>query len=171
MAQAKDTREAPASPKTSVWRKWLLVGSLGLNLLVAGLVAGALLGGGPHGRPSRLDLTVGPLTRAMAEEDRAALRDQLRAQGAFDHRERVAVRADMRAMLGLVRAETFEEEAFREIVLRQLTRLANGQDRVLAVVTSQIASMSPEDRAAFADRLEEQLRRSGRPPSRDGSGG
>ncbi|MBT8411625.1 MAG: periplasmic heavy metal sensor [Octadecabacter sp.] len=167
MAQTKDTQTDPTGSGKGRWRKWLLVGSLGLNLMVAGLVAGAMLGGGPDGRPSRLDLTVGPLTRAMAEEDRASLRAQLRAQGAFDHRERIAMRADMVVMLGLVRAETFDTEAFRDVVLRQRTRLANGQDRVLAVVASQIANMSREDRAAFADRLEDQLRRDSPPPQRD----
>lgn len=168
MTKSKDT---PSAAKWGGWRKWLLVGSLGLNLMVLGLVAGAMLGGGPDGRPSRLDLTVGPLTRAMAEEDRAGVREQLRAQGAFDHRDRVAMRADMRMMLDLVRAETFDAEAFRDVVLRQRMRLANGQDRVLAVVASQIESMSREDRAAFADRLEDQLRRDSPPPSRDSSGG
>jgi len=171
MAQTQDRHRDPMGSSTGGWRKWLLVGSLGLNLMVAGLVAGAMLGGGPDGRPSRLDLTVGPLTRAMAEEDRVALREQLRAQGAFDHRERVAMRADMSVMLGLVRAETFDAEAFRDVVLRQRARLANGQDRVLAVVVLQIESMSPEGRAAFADRLEDQLRRDRPPPSRDASGG
>ena len=50
--------------------RWLLVGSLALNLLVVGVVAGALLTGGPHGAShtdegDRGDARRDPRLRAM----------------------------------------------------------------------------------------------------------
>lgn len=138
-----------------------LVLSLALNLAVAGLVAGAYFSGGHKGGAQRFDLSVGPLTRAMDSESREAVRDALRDSGAFQMRDRRAIRADMDLLVQTLRAETFDEAAFRDAVTRQRRRLEEGQNAVLDAVSSQIKTLSQQERADFADRLESQMRRNG----------
>ncbi|MCW1951168.1 MAG: periplasmic heavy metal sensor [Octadecabacter sp.] len=140
-------------------QRGLLIASLALNLLVVGVVAGAVFNGGGPGGPQRIDLTVGPLTRAMDGERRDAVRDALRESGAFQRRDRSAIREDMQVLLATLRADVFDEAAFREALSRQRARLQSGQSAVLEAVTAQIEDMGPEERAAFADRLEAQARR------------
>lgn len=159
--------------KTGRWQRILLVLSLGVNLAVVGLVVGLAVGDGPRDRIQRFDLTVGPLTRAMEPDRRDAVRDALRESGAFRPSDRDGMRADVNALLGNLRADTFDEDEFRDVLLRQRVRLESGQAAVLDAVAGQISDMDANERAAFADRLEEQLRRSGPsgPPRSDRSGG
>lgn len=141
----------------------LLVASLALNLVVLGIVAGTMFSGGSKNTGQRFDLTVGPITRAMAPEQREALRDALRDSGAFERGERNGMRADMNALLSSLRADEFDEDSFRDILTRQRDRLRGAQEKVLDAVAQNVSELSAADRAAFADRLEEQMRR-GPPP-------
>ena len=150
---------AEKQKKSGRLQRGILVVSLALNLLVVGVVAGAFIkGGGPDG-PHRIDLTVGPLTRAMEGERRDAVRDALRESGAFQRRDRSEIRQDMQVLLATLRADVFDEAEFRDALARQRARLQSGQDAVLDAITTQIEDMGPEERAAFADRLEAQARR------------
>jgi len=145
------------------WQKRLLVGSLALNLIIVGAIAGLALSGGPKGGPSRLDLTAGPITRAMESEQRDNVRHALRDSNVFRPANRAQMREDMQALLMTLRAETFDEESFRAALNRQRERLQTGQETVLNAVTNEIADMSLEQRTAFADRLEQHLRFRGGP--------
>ncbi len=157
---------AEMTPRSSRLQKRLLVVSLALNLVIIGVVAGMFFLGGAKGAPQRFDLTAGPMTRAMDVERRGALRDALRESGAFRPADRAQMRSDAIALLETVRAENFDDVAFRDALDRQRARLNTGQAAVLDALTQQISDMSLEERAAFADRLEEQMRR--QPPSRQG---
>ncbi len=157
--------QTKVAPKARNWQRTILVGSLALNLMVVGIVAGVALKGGGPGSSQRFDLTVGPLTRAMDDTHRDAVRDALRDSGAFQRNDRTAMRADMAAMLQTLRADVFDQVAFRDALMRQRARLQTGQSAVLDAVAAQIEGMSVEERAAFAGRLEEQGRR-GPPPRR-----
>ena len=148
------------------WQRILLVSSLALNLIVVGVVAGSFIGGGPSKSAQRFDLTAGPLTRAMNSENREAVRDALRESGAFRTQDRSAMRQDMQALVATLRAEVFDADQFQEVLSRQRNRLQSGQQTVLSVVSDQIEDMTLEERAAFADRLEDQVRR-GPPQRRD----
>lgn len=141
------------------WTRIVLVVSLALNLAVVGMVAGFAFSGGPKGGPARFDLTAGPLTRAMDDDMRGDLRRVLRDSPAFERRNRGEMRADMVELVAVLRAEAFDSAAFRDALTRQRERLQQGQETVLAVVTEQISTMTPDERRAFADRLEAQLRR------------
>lgn len=148
---AKDT-------KPTRWGRILLVGSLALNLLIVGIVAGAMLKGGPKGGAPRFDLTIGPLTRAMDDSQRDAVRQALRESGAFRPADRSNMRADMAAMVASLRADSFDPEGFRAVLSRQRARLQAGQEAAIDAVVTSLEGMSAQDRASFADRLEEQLR-------------
>lgn len=152
------------------WGRILLVASLALNLAVIGIVAGAVFMGGKKGGHQRFDLTVGPLTRAMEPEQRDAVREALRESGAFERGERSAIRVDVAVLTATLRADVFDETAFREALNRQRARLQTAQDAMLDAVAASVTDMTPKDRAAFADRLEEQMRR-GPPPRQIRLGG
>lgn len=155
-----------AHSKPKNWQRILLVASLALNLIIIGIVAGAFMGGGPSKSGQRFDLTAGPLTRAMDSENRDAVRDALRESGVFRPQNRSGMRADMQALVATLRADVFDADQFQEVLSRQRNRLQEGQQTVLRVVSDQIEGMTSDERAAFADRLEEQLRR-GPPQRRD----
>jgi len=132
-------------------RRWriVLLASLAVNLLVVGLVAGALL--------DRDDRRPGfrgqPLVSALPDADRAALRDEL---GRPDREDR---RARFRALLDAIRAEPFDAAALRDLLA---TERARGQDRAARFETAIIARLSGMDAAARADyarRLEQMIRR------------
>jgi len=72
----------------------------------------------------------------------------------------------MQALVATLRAEVFDADQFQEVLSRQRNRLQSGQQTVLSVVSDQIEDMTLEERAAFADRLEDQVRR-GPPQRRD----
>jgi uncharacterized membrane protein len=150
---------AKEQAKSKRLQRFMLVGSLALNLLIIGVVVGFALSGGKPGQGQRFDLTVSPLTRAMEGERRDAVRDSLRNSGAFERDDRSGMRRDMGALLAALRADEFDDVAFRAVLLRQRDRLRTGQETVLAAVSAQIDNMSASERAAFADRLEEQMRR------------
>ncbi|MCP4821008.1 MAG: periplasmic heavy metal sensor [Shimia sp.] len=74
--------------------------------------------------------------------------------------------------LAVLRAETFDADAFGE-VLKDIDRGSEGRrDLAREQLVARIASMSPEQRAGYADRLEEVLSRTsdkrGKPPKDGG---
>ncbi len=156
--------------KSRVWMRRALVASLAVNLLVLGVVAGSVVRDGPPRGGPRFDLTAGPVLRAMDESDREAVRAALRTTDVFRPNTRDAMREDMELLLDVLRAPDFDRAAFTEAMSRQRVRLQSGQDAALEAVTNQIDAMSAEARAAYADRLAEQVRR-GPPSRRDRSGG
>lgn len=150
-----------ANGRTCGWVKILLVVSLGLNLLVAGALAGAVFSGGKwfHKGPPRLEKMGGPLTRALSEEDRQAIGRKIRQSyrdGSFSrdrHREAFdGLIADLRATPfdpGAVEARLARiQDVFRE-------RLSFGQ----ALLIERLTEMDDAERAAYADRLVERRER------------
>ncbi len=148
------------------WVKALFAVSLTLNLLVFGVVIGAVVShwDGPRGKPSdharlRLDPALGPLARALPEPARQAAMAELSARsGPYDAR-RAALAGQLNDMLTLLRAEPFDAEAFRALFVAQTESWASRAEVGRDVVMSQVAALSPEDRAAFADRIERGFRR------------
>jgi uncharacterized membrane protein len=146
--------------RTSRGIKIALAVSVALNLAVAGLALGARMADGPrHGMPR--DLSFGPFSEALSDQDRRALRRSL-AERAGEFREsRQAARAEFEALLVALRAEPFDpptlKGALAAIEARSAQRLELGRD----LIETRLISMTPEERAAFADRLERGLRRGG----------
>lgn len=139
--------------------KALLIASLALNLLFVGAMGGAFLRGGASRGAQMRDLNFGPLTEALTKEHRAELRRQYIAAAPELRDERAGQRGDVEALLQVLRAATFERAAVATIFAHQMertrTRLTLGQGMVLDLLTR----MTPEARAAFADRLESVLSR------------
>ena len=155
------TPSPPSSPpRPGLLRglRWLLVLSLALNLLVAGLVVGALARhGGPGGRPRPAELSLGPFARALEPEDRREIlrslggRADLRPPGRVD---RAALFAEVVAAL---RAEPFDHARAAAALAEQSERVAEVERAVQEALLARLAAMTAEERAAFADRLETEL--------------
>lgn len=148
--------------QTAPLRRWVrvvLVASLALNLLIAGVVAGVVLKGPSqkqNPRPSRGDVAL-PYTRALSEEHRQISRRELRRVVFAGRDEQGALGQHYSGALVVLRADPFDLEALSEVFDVQTRsaqqRLAQGQQVLLSV----IANMSEQDRKAFADRLEAEL--------------
>ena len=69
------TPSTPEIPRMKPWLRLVLIGSLGVNFLIVGVVAGAVLlhGDDDRRRPPKLDSFGGPLTSALEVEDRKAI--------------------------------------------------------------------------------------------------
>lgn len=146
--------------------------SVALNLGVAGVVAGALLSGGDgHHGPTVRDVGFGFFSEALTPGQREALRQRFVAANPRVLSEWTAMRADVAAVLAALRAEPFHPAALQAALDRQsqhwTERLTTGQ----SLIEDFLLALSADQRSAFADRLEDQMRFIDHPgKGRDGDG-
>lgn len=174
--------EPAPGPGAGRLRRWALVVSLAVNLLVVGAVAGLWLSHGrDHDRFTRADRGggFGMYVRALSPEDRAALREAYRAgrqeenadgaaQGAAAARDwRADRRADQADLLAALRAEPFQPAAVAAVFDRHIAAMSAGMARGRALMLARIEAMAAPERAAFADRLEQMMSRAGHKGWRD----
>jgi uncharacterized membrane protein len=142
--------------------KIALVVSLALNLLILGLVGGALLSIGPRGGdddPRLRTLGLGPFALALEREDRDAVRARI---------DREALRADRRALgaglmqlRGALLAEPFDRPAAEAALARARGATEALQGHGHRALIDHVETMSAAERAALAERLDRALRRMG----------
>lgn len=135
------------------WMRLALVGSLALNLAVAGLVGGAFLahrGDHPEGRDGP-DISIGALPHVLGREDRQALREGLRAHR--DERRTAAIN-DLKALSAALRTDPFDPGAVQAVFDRQVTRLSEGLREGQQIMAGRFAAMPRSERVAIADRLD-----------------
>lgn len=162
MAELKTTD----TPRTRTWVRIALVASLGLNLLILGVVGGAVLSHRdrlPPGSASVLG-EIGPYGRALSQSDRDAVRAALRAEGPRLRENRKAVRQGFQDLLSALRAEPYDQARVTSILNAQQARVQDQAGLLRGLLLERVAAMDAEERAAFADRLETVLRRG---PPRD----
>lgn len=143
----------PPSGRTRLLR-WLLVVSLAINLAVIGMALGFMLR--DHtGRPPRgFDMTLGHVGRALAPEDRAALRDALKARADIMPPRR-AREADLAVLVIALTQDPYDPDALREALSAPVRRAAKVQAVAATVLASRIDAMTDQARAALAARLTE----------------
>ncbi|MDP5085133.1 MAG: periplasmic heavy metal sensor [Yoonia sp.] len=160
-------QEKQAAKPSRLWRS-VLVLSLALNLAVVGVVAGAVISGRfGDGPPRSFDLGLGPVTRALTQDERREIGRALRRDRglrSFDLRGRVS------AMVAAIQAEPFDEAALRGLMAEHAARVSEVQAKAQDAFVDMISQMSPERRAAFADQLIQELSRD-RPERTRPSGG
>lgn len=160
------TGETPKTVHGWPWGRIILILSLSLNLLVLGLVAGTLLGGGPERAPDRrpeaADLGFGPYVAALEGEDRKILVQAARREGNGLREHRAQVRGQFEALLALLRAETLDVAALDRLLSEQQAALSDWQGIGQRLLIEHLSQMDEAERAAYADRLDRLLRR--RPP-------
>ncbi|MGV6850406.1 MAG: periplasmic heavy metal sensor [Marinibacterium sp.] len=147
--------DRPEAPKRlRPWLRIVLIGSLALNLLIVGVVAGAAwrIAGSAANRVPPAGLT---LFRALPAEDRKALRAAIRA----DVPHRRTRRADAQALVALLRATPFDRKALASEMDRQSRARSDFQDAMVRAWIAHVSAMEDSDREAYADRLAEMSRR------------
>lgn len=152
---------APAPvPSTGGWTRAILIGSLVLNLVLLGAIAGA--GISHRAMPDRRqtgDAGLGLLYEALPRQEQRALRREVIP----DLRDRAALRreivADTRALLVAVRAEPFDRAAVAAALGRQRARATGFLDAGSTRMLDLLSEMPAVDRQAYADRLEQAIRR------------
>lgn len=146
--------EKTKSP-TRLWLRLVFGASLALNLLVLGLVGGAILRfGGPSGMrpPPR---TIGAmLYRELPREDRRALRND--AANAHDKRP-LRRQDEIRAVGAALRISPFDVAAMAELLARHGEQHAAFNAAVHKAWINRVSGMSDAERLAYADRLEKAL--------------
>jgi len=151
---------APGAPR---WMKVLLAVSLALNLGVLGLVGGAALhGAGDRGRPDVRDIGFGPFTEALSPQDRQELRRAFLRDGGNPRAMRQMMRNEVGALLQVLRSEPLQEADLRAVFSQFQQRGQERLDLGQRLLADRIIAMSPDDRARFADRLEEVMARGGK---------
>jgi len=145
------------------WRI-VLIASLTLNLAVAGALGGWVLrhgiGHGNHSPHSaRMAQMGGPLTRALDDEGRADIAVRLRADGGSRAARRAALREGFTALLAALRAQPFDPDAVAARLSAQRAQVAERLEAGHAALVSHLVAMTATERAAYADRVEEKLRR------------
>ncbi|MFD0978313.1 periplasmic heavy metal sensor [Tropicimonas aquimaris] len=163
MTENSPTPATPQNaPRSRLWLRVLLFVSLALNLAVAGVVLGTVLQVRKveDARPDRItrELGLGPFLFALDEENRKALRDASRNRDKDLAAGRAEWRDALRESILLLRQEPFDRERFLHLVQRQAEIAARGRMIGQEELTLRLAAMSPEERNAFADRLERTMR-------------
>jgi uncharacterized membrane protein len=153
---------SPASPVTARWVKVTLAVSLALNLLVAGAVVGAAF---RHDRDARGDRDVprefvrSPFLGALDADDRRAVgRELMHAEGSM-RENRAELRERFERLLAAIRTEPFDRAAIEAILDEQRAAGARRLELAETEVLDRLAAMTPEARAAYAERLDRSLRR------------
>ena len=159
----------PSGPHRRL-RPWILVTltvSLSLNLLVVGLVAGALLWHGPEHRDGgrRLDLGdigFGPFVAALPPRDRRELGRAIEREAGSFRENRILMIRQFEALLAALRADPYDAEAVRALLVEQQRGVGARQDLGRELLLERIGEMSAAERANYADNLARMLRRSGK---------
>ena len=157
----------PSSLSRSRRLRWLLIASLTLNLLVVGVVAGVALrhaGGQPP--PAPRSIGFGPWGGGLERSDFKALREAYSATGRDFRADSRADRADRDALLAALRTEPFDPAALDAITARMNGRAMERMELGDRLMRAHILAMAPEQRRAFADRLEAS-RKQGRDSDKD----
>lgn len=152
----------PTPPRVPRWVKVLLGISLALNLLVIGLASGAAWRFAKNGPPDAVRSGFA-FVGALEKADRRAILGELRESG---RNARRAGREDMQRVLDLLRAPDTDIAALDELMRAQVMRGRQIQDDVRTAVLDQITDMDAQERAAYADRLEERLKKGRRKPGK-----
>lgn len=157
MSPSEPAAPLPSPAPSRRGLKIALAVSVALNLAVLGVVAGAVLRGGPMRDQMVRDLGFGPFAEALTDTDRVALRRAFmqHSPGLRDLRE--TMRQDMANVLAALRAAPFDPAALQSALAAQEERLT-GQLRLgQELLADRIGAMTEAERLAFADRLEMSL--------------
>jgi uncharacterized membrane protein len=131
--------------------------SLGVNLLVAGLAVGAWMHGPPGLRDGK-DLGFGPFDEAFRPEDRAGLRDAVRAKSGNLRDLRRVMGEDLASVVAALRAEPFDPGALKAALATQAQHLSQRMAVGTEVIGTYLLALPEAERHAFADRIEHRLR-------------
>lgn len=142
-------------PKTRLWVRVLLGTSLALNLLVLGLVAGAMFRfGGPDGMRSPPRSIGAAMYRELPREDRRALRS---GKSSTQYQRHGRLKVEAAAVDTVLRATPFDPVAMQALLEDHATARAGFHMSLQRAWLDRVSAMSDTDRHAYADRLKRAL--------------
>ncbi len=143
------------------WMRWILVVSLALNLLIAGVVGGWVLKGGKqdHHHAARFDQLAGPLTRALSKEDRRAIGREMRQALRDSGTDREAQKASLQNLITALRSDPFDRDTVARHLATQRAMMGERVELGQTLLVDRLSQMDVAARAGFADRLEEAMHR------------
>ncbi|WP_168193242.1 periplasmic heavy metal sensor [Rhodophyticola sp. CCM32] len=143
--------------------------SLAANLLIIGVISGAALGrigSGPVDADGPMGLRaigLGPLAFVLDREDRAALRARLTADRSRLQPDLRGLGRSMQQVSTALRADPFDRAAMSDLLRQQRGHVQGLQTEGHRVLLDQLQDMTPEARAALADRLQRRMRQNRSP--------
>jgi uncharacterized membrane protein len=164
--RSNGTPEAPTRKRSRTAVRLLLFVSLAANLAVAGMVAGALLKHPPKDGPPRPDRFGDVFSYALTHDDRREIGREMMREIRANRPERDALKAEFQRILTALRADPYDSTSLETGLSNQMNEAIRRQEIGQRLLLQRITQMSPTERAAFADRLEEGLNR---PPRERGS--
>jgi uncharacterized membrane protein len=149
----------PTPPRMRGWVRALLVVSLALNLLVVGALAGLAVKGPPWKNPHRpgaqMQQLVGPLTHALKPADRRAIARKVREAGEEIGWDMDVHREGVQKLVNALQAKPFDAELFASSFNDEIGRVLTLLGLAQGALVEHLASMSEEDRADYAARIQE----------------
>ena len=145
----------------TVWRA-VLIASLALNVMVAGVVIGGLMGGKTPRPFGAQPFSFGPAVDALNEDGRRAMRDAMRESGAFQPMRPAERNAAAQEFLAAMRADPFDMEKVRALFVDQRTRADDNMRAAQDLLLQQFTLMTHDERVAYADRLASGAEKDGR---------
>ncbi len=143
---------------SKMWRI-ILVLSLALNVAVIGGAVGmAVTGGGHKGAPQRVMFDFGPISRVLDPADRRAIGEAMRKGGAPPPSRDEFV-GKIKELADGLRADPFDPETVGDIIASFRVRSERVQQQAQSAFLDRLTKMTPQGRAALADRLEKGNRR------------
>ncbi|MFC4670097.1 periplasmic heavy metal sensor [Seohaeicola nanhaiensis] len=142
---------APQPARSRWWLRGLLIASLALNLLFVGLAVGAAMRFGGHDGKRPPPSVGSALYRAMPQEDRVAMREEMRKLRDADRG--TTRKADAERIAEALRQTPFNQTALGELVHQQMTRQSGWFTATQTAWLERVAAMSAEEREAYAERL------------------
>ncbi len=141
----------------SRWLKPVLILSLAFNLFVGAVIVGSAIGHHKRPHPGVRDVSFGLFTEALDRDDRKALREAFfRAAPDIRDRRREA-REDYESLIAALRADPWRQEQVEETFGAQEARMVERFALGRRLLGERIAQMSPAERAALAERMEDIL--------------
>jgi len=151
------TNPEPPQSKAPRWMKITLVISLATNLLIVGVVAGAVLS--KEGRPEARKGGAGAnmITEALPKEEHRALRRDVRRTLRATPGLREALQSEIAALADLMRAPDYTAEAVEAQLMQIQSRMMGPLSVARGLLAERLAGFDEAERAAYAARLEELL--------------
>lgn len=139
------------------WRSWLLAGSLVLNfLLIGGMIGLAAQNHGKTGQrgPAAIG-ALGPLSRALPEEQRKELRSAFRSNRGTLREGRQRVDASTQRVLDIISAEEFDRDALLAVAAERAGVLQEISRRSHEIYADVMSKMSHAERLEYVEKLKQ----------------
>ncbi|MEO9651578.1 MAG: periplasmic heavy metal sensor [Roseobacter sp.] len=155
--------QKPVKKPTAVWVKALLAASLVANFAFAGLMAGAAIrhqGKGDSGsRGPGAGAFGAPYMLALSGEDRRRVREFMRASSTQGLPNREMRREMFQDVVASLRSAPFDVNELQQVLKRQTQASVSVQSQAQLAWIEVITGMDDSERAAYADAVEDILKR------------